>query len=172
MEGVFGSPEEAMSAMRAMHDRGEMEASEYRHSVLRLFRDLSEDQLRTLSILIGLVGSGSNPAAAAGYYEGIINMVMESKFKICPACGEDHSIVPASMSEGVNDRTTPEVSKMENAAATEYANDLKEWGLEVLDNGALVCSNCKMNYVSLNDRQLKEKGIAGCPGCIHKEKFG
>lgn len=45
-------------------------------------------------------------------------------------------------------------------------------GEEVVKFVGWQCNNCGMMYPSLQDRMLKEPGLAGCTGCVQKTKWG
>lgn len=55
----------------------------------------------------------------------------------------------------------------------EHEANLKTYRLEQdFVKGGFKCTGCGQSYPSLEDRMLKEPGIEGCSGCIHKAKFG
>jgi hypothetical protein len=156
--GPFGSQEEAEEAARlsvaAVH--------EARQRIFRFMEELTPGDLGTfIEILMSITNEG---ASALHTLIGSATTIQKLKHNRC-ACGEDHD----------GEVIAKETAKLEAEKKVDVENDepaMKEYGLERTPDGMLRCKNCKMGYVSLDDRMLRRPGIDGCSGCQIKSAHG
>jgi hypothetical protein len=160
---VFGEPpEEIKEQMRAEYDRQQMLTVSMQHDLSRLFREQTQDNLRTMRFLMHVLAQ--NPLAAA-FYEGAVATLLEERFGMC-ACGDNHD---ADLAEVLD---KPEHEKMDEFNEELVADQMKIYGLEADAFGGLTCTNCGKSYPSLKDRMLRPPGLDGCPGCVERAKWG
>lgn len=161
-----------------MHDHEEhehhvgmfrMEAEANTHETRQFFEGLSEEQLKKLYGLLHMV-IGTD-GMAGSYYQGIIAMRLDQKFGVCMACGVKHEEELASMMPPVPE-PRPDPIRGPAKGTAEYNSLMALYGLEQDDDGSdrVMCKNCKTWYIDLADRMRRP--VAGCTGCIQKEKWG
>lgn len=84
----YDNPEDAI---RAAHAHQQQHIETHRHELRRLFTELGEDQLNTLTDFLGVLAtSGREAAGTAAYFHGVGKIYLETRFNICSACGVDH----------------------------------------------------------------------------------
>lgn len=153
----LGPSKEQVEQMQ-MHQ--EANAHETRH----FFDSLDEGQLRKLSGLFQACYQSDGDASQ--YFIGIIAGMLDQKFKVCLACGRNHD------AELKDFAPAEEEELPQKRAAEETIELMKQYDVEILISGSLVCKNCETPIASLEDRMLRPPGTAGCPGCVEKEKWG
>jgi hypothetical protein len=90
--GFLPLPPGMKEQMEEIHARHEMESQSIRHQILNLFNELERDHLFTLRIILSSLASapGKQSSLMASYYEGIASAKLDSRFDVCPGCGENH----------------------------------------------------------------------------------
>lgn len=168
------------------------------HAINRLMDELDEDQFSALMLLFDSIAMAREPIRVAAYLSGRITQRAQERFGICAACNKNHDkeaeelLAPAAPVEKVEpDEKPPFVQAREKSdevfftqiGSTEMLTPrelelMNEYGLDDLreeGTGKLVgfmCLNCKMKYVSIQDRMVSEPGEANCTGCVHKTQWG
>lgn len=187
-EFVFpdGFPEEAKAEIIEEHKRAIMAQDADAHQLLGFLTSLSFDDLKVLRAILRACQSGP---AVAGYYEGILSIMLAQKSGRCWACDKDHDadlagIVADRHVEHQHDEPEPEHQtltdqpdgsvKVESfdphavqAQATEYR---VEFIGPVGPQCPVRCLGCGLKYVSLADRMMKRPD--DCHGCHHKAAHG
>lgn len=155
------SPEERMRL-------GNMEADAKVHESRQFFHSLNEEQLGHLSICINT--TVANPKLGM-YYQGVIAQITETKYGTCIACGEKHDEELATISGQPSPSVEPAFPPKDTIP---YDDLMDEYGMEQDDDGSdrVMCKNCGLWYVNLQDRTLRPAGITGCHGCVQKTKTG
>lgn len=165
------------------------------HAVNRLLEELSEDQFGALNLIFDSIALADNPVRTASYMSGRITQRAQDRFGICAACNKNHDKEAEDLlAEPVVDdkpEVPPFVQAREKADEVFFtqvgSTDLltprevelmHEFGLDDLreeGTGKLLgfmCLNCKMQYVSIQDRMVSAPGVANCTGCVHKTQWG
>lgn len=142
----------------------EMAVMETRMRTQRFVDDMPKDDMKTFIEMLQTMADPHNGAAYAQFLLGTCTAIMRIKYKVC-MCGEDHlSTEHLGKVEAKEEFKLGATSAGEEAAFTEY-------GMERV-NGSLQCSNCKLPYVSMDDRMLRRPGMDGCHGCQEKSRHG
>lgn len=144
---------------KAQIEQMQMHQEANAHETRQFFDSLTEDQLRRLSSLFAICYTSDGDASQ--YYIGIISGFLDQKFKICLACGRNHDVELKAFSEAQPVDLTP----------TQRQSLLDMYELEIVGE-RFYCKGCHKEYVSLEDRMLRDAGQSGCEGCIEKEKWG
>lgn len=167
--------------------RHQASAEDYRHGVARLFEESSKEHLLVLQAIFHNISGTSEGggAALASYYEGIIGVTLQKRFNICLACGVDHDEALKDFTGKVDEgghpvqdpRSDPPHPDGPRELTPEDFKNMKEYGLDDLRDKDLkilgfVCVNCRMPYVSIEDRMKQPPGPEGCSGCRQMAKFG
>lgn len=181
---IFLSPEDA--------DKHRQEHEVASHEINRLLSELSIEQLRALDFLLIGIANAGEPGRIASYMAGRSTQMLETRFNICAACNKDHA-AELLKSEPVADDIPPHIEARRRMEANEIVFTaqgskepmtpdevvlMMEYNLDDARDGEtnallwFVCTNCGMQYQSIQDRMLKPSGIEGCSGCIQKTKWG
>lgn len=140
------------------------------HEVMRLFEELSRDNLRTLTGIFGLL---AHQPSLANYFEGIGVAHLHLKHDLCASCGESHG-QPEFLSDSKEAAGhTHEPVVPSSRTIEEHAKLLNEYRMVetvVGDMRKFTCRDCGMEYVSLEDRMLRKPDE--CKGCQHKSAWG
>lgn len=72
------------------HERMEMEADEFRHSLVRFVKELDQEQLTHLRDLIHIIDTKVMGKGTGGYWTGVVTAELETRFSVCLACGRNH----------------------------------------------------------------------------------
>lgn len=90
--GFLPLPPGMKEQMEEIHARHEMESQSIRHQILNLFNELEQDHLFILRVILSSLASapGKQSSLMASYYEGIASAKLDSRFDVCPGCGENH----------------------------------------------------------------------------------
>lgn len=59
---------------------------EMSHNVFDMIDGMGEKELKILDMMIMAIASDKNPEAAAAYYRGYIDKLMNTKYKLCSFC--------------------------------------------------------------------------------------
>lgn len=91
--GAFQMPQEIVDAMQKMQDMNEMSGQAIRHEIAALFAELSKDHLHALRMLLSTFANVQprKSVLLSSYYEGIAVATIQSRFNVCPGCGENHN---------------------------------------------------------------------------------
>lgn len=164
-------PEEIRKQYEQAADKEEMEQQEWSHSLSRFFDSLDLEQVVTLRKMMNGVVRTTNNADIPSFWEGLLTGIMHFKFGTCLGCGENHDHVLQEVSDQTEADAAhePDGTGMSDA---DYKDMMALYGLEITEEGALVCKGCGATSVSLKDRMLREPGKEGCPTCIQREKWG
>lgn len=173
IRGPFGIPlpPEIVAQIQAQYDLDQMRGDAYRHEIHSILESMNEDQLRLFAHVlhnITSVDTAEEKTTHSAWYEGIIAGVLMRRFNICPACGLDHDKAAADMAEGESESSEEE--KLTDAVDADL--DPEEYDLWFDPEQGWLCKNCGKHYPSVTDRALRPKGVAGCPGCVHKAQWG
>jgi hypothetical protein len=154
------------------------------HDLRRMLDEIPEEHLRTLIMVIDSITMSDKPERLGAYLVGRAASAMETRFKVCSACGSKHDDaseldvplpVKARRKSEASD-WTPIGSK--NPIGLNESGTMLLYGLDDLRNeetGELVgfiCTNCQQRYPTIQDRMLQPPGVEGCSGCQQKAKFG
>ena len=151
------------------------------HDINSLLNTLGENDLRVLGMVLDTIAVAENPSQIAAFHSGRITSLMESRFKICGACGENHD---AQLNDLVKEEkpeaqvwATTQLGSILSVTADEQAL-MDEYNLDDLRDGdtnallGFICKNCSAEYQSIKERMAREPGPTGCAGCIHKTRWG
>ncbi len=160
MMSPFGSEEEQKEALR----RALAEQHEYNARVLRFMQEMSGENLGTFIEILQRIVNGDG-AAYLHFLLGSAITIQRVQNNLC-ACGTDHDHEVLS-----EEKEKLQAERKEEAVDAQHEAAMKEYGMEVVD-GKLRCKNCKLEYVSLDDRMLRRPGMDGCHGCQLKSAHG
>jgi hypothetical protein len=182
-----GTPDEFQSQVRSMYQRQQMATEDFQHQVASFFDDMGEEQLVTFKHMMHhvFILSSATGDSIAAYWEGVVTGLLHVKYGVCLGCGENHDrLMHDAGLRHTPDDEGPDVSAVAVAAgwpgplSAEQHKQMADWELDDLrEDGTnvllgFVCVNCGHQYPSIEDRMLREKGKAGCSGCVQKEKWG
>lgn len=198
----FETPEEAQRFMEEQQDKARAENAVLKSEMQAFLSELTADQLRVLDKMISMsAGDREIGYDLTGTIRGalIFKFGMNwdgeetpwsdtSAESFSPGSDEEHApIVPVSpvvTTEPDVDfealRNTKPEESMEHEqkqSALEKAQarlgQMSDYNLEPHpDNEYFRCTNCLLQYISLEDRMLRPPGIEGCPGCLEKSAWG
>lgn len=193
-------PPEVQHALMEQHARIQIQADEFRHSILRFIHEATYDHLSTVRNMMHNITWSARPDIFSAHYEGQIAMELEKRFNICPACNVDHDKEVGNphdpSPQGSDSPETPDqpIEELKNTGLV-YVNTyrdlteadllhMEQYGIDdVRADGSdpaypegkllgFICINCKMQYVSIEDRMQESSGAEGCSGCRQKAKWG
>jgi hypothetical protein len=162
---VFNPPAEMMEQF---HISVEVTA----HETRQFFLELKPEQLIKLGGLMA-----NTKGHASHYYQGLITMLLDQRYNICFACGENHD-EEIERTFGPNEVLKKAAENLKNTPpgkeVDEYKLNMISYNMEADDEGSdhVMCRNCKMWYENLEDRMQRVPGPEGCEGCRQKEKWG
>lgn len=70
--------------------RIQMEKTEYRHAMFRLFDELNEEQLIQMVKLFDICSDEDNGHKMADHYQGVTMGILHLKHNVCLSCGVNH----------------------------------------------------------------------------------
>jgi len=163
--------------------RNRMESEVKSHQVKNLFTELPKDQLLALNLLLETISRVEDPGAMAAYYNGHATAIIEMKYNVCSSHGVNHaeealeefkkSTGDISIDKGstpTRDDDTEEQSDFE-FTQTRVNYNMELYRLKIDEStGKLVCKDCGLEYVSLEDRMVKSPD--DCHGCYIKSAHG
>lgn len=170
----FNSPEELPPGYMDQLIKGEMAHSAMIHMIDSMIESLDKDGLIALRYM--MVATMRSDGYAP-YADGILTSLLKYKFKVC-VCGINHEEELLSGSSNPPEEgnwTTEEEYKRDCETYNVRPYDLSdiENGLDVgVNENPVLCLSCKFLFQSLDDRKFKPPSKAGCPGCVHNEKWG
>ena len=164
-------PEEMRRQYENVADRKEMEQQEWAHSLSRFFDSLDAEQVVTLRKMMHGVVMTTEHSDIPSFWEGLLTGIMHFKYNTWFGRGENHDhVLDAVAGQTEADAAhEPDGTGMSDA---DYKDMMALYGLEITEEGALVCKGCGATSVSLKDRMRRDPGKEGCPGCIQREKWG
>lgn len=186
-------PPEMEAQIREHMDRAHMGADVARHATVRIFEELSAEDLQIMRHIFHTCTEDDSGTYAA-QLEGFITGVLAYKHNICPGCGKNHDDISdllepeaGAPEEQPSDGTAQlaldldfgPMSPAEEAAVT--ADKMIEYNLRFPKEGEVetspgerpvICVGCNMLFQSLEDRMLRPAGIDGCFGCQRKSATG
>jgi hypothetical protein len=180
---IFGSPEEIQKKMEEAAEHRHMHFQASVHEVKQLISDLSEEQLKTLNMIV--VNSSQSEWAAA-VVVGRIEGELQHRFDVCP-CGDKHDTddllthapEPAKAEVKIDPESEAAMEMMYRGAdgfdlaSDEYLKSCETYGVRPINGGPKVeCKSCGTVSVSLEDRMLRRPGVEGCSGCQQKSAWG
>ena len=152
----FGPTADQLEQMR-------MSAEDRRHKVRNFIETLDEEQIKTL---IMIIETAIENDASGNFFIGMLIATLDQKFQACSGCGKNHDKMLAELS---GQTEIPAVTSPEDKPSRDALMD--EYGLEQVGD-SILCKNCGIEYVSLEDRMLRPAGVTGCSTCLQKEKWG
>jgi len=193
-------PPEVQNALMEQHNKLQMEADDFRHSIIRFIHEASYDHLMTARNMMHNITWSTRPDIFSAHYEGQIAMELEKRFNLCPACNIDHDKdlgLDNPSSQGSDSPETPDQPIEELADSGKvYINTYKDlteadlqhciqYGLDDMradgtdpehPEGKLlgfVCIRCgRMQWPTIADRMKDPSDESGCSGCRQKAKWG
>lgn len=187
---LVGPPPEAVERMK-------LEALANAHEMHHFINGLDETELMKLIDLIKVV---SADGAAAYYYIGVLANKLDVQHGKCMSCGLKHDEELAELAGdggpvNLNPLNKPVVQNFTGTprptpgspeekgdpndpvgprGSDKYNENMVNFGMEADDDGSdrVMCTACGKWYENLADRMVKPAGVAGCPGCIQKNKWG
>lgn len=195
-------PEEMKEAIRSDMTRQKMQMDSFQHDVQRLFEELNKDHLLTLRHVFSHLAHADNglyaaylEGVAAASLRHRFNVCPSCGVNHDEEFIEAAKTVTVSDGEPVEGGEQPSLFAQEQQAmidrqASEDADNkyrtflqtCREYNVRIPEgvqgNTAepyktpVVCMGCGHEYVSLEDRMLADPGVKGCPGCMHKAKWG
>lgn len=156
-------PEDMDPAIKAAIIQSHMTSEKASHDEANFINGLDEAGIMGLRGILMTIMHSPDEAAMTSFYLGILTHAT-GKYGVCIACGKKHDEELAKMT-GPGPAPDAEISD-------EYRTSLMAvYNVETFEEGVR-CTNCQFQYVSLDDRMLRNPGPEGCHGCIHKSKFG
>jgi hypothetical protein len=144
------------------------------HEIQEFLNSLNKEQLETLEMLMFSCASEPGGLVAAAHH-GMVKQVLQYKFGVC-TCGLEHETAEDLLKDDAESphpngpteeySEPPVITQMRKGAA----ELMEEYHLATVFGGALVCTNCGLEYPSLKDRMLK--GPDDCHGCHLKAAQG
>ena len=181
-----GTPEEFQEKVNELYQRQQMATEDFQHQIAGLFDGFSEEQLTTYKHMLHhiVMSTNSHGDTLAAYYEGIATGLLHVKFGVCLGCDQNHeklmqesglradsNISYPDVGNNLQVGENGELSKLQQEQMFLYdLDDLREEESGILVG--FICKNCKKQYVSIEDRMLREPGVEGCGGCQQKAKWG
>jgi hypothetical protein len=187
-------PPEVQQQLIENFNRFQIQADDYRHSILRFISEADYDHLVTVRNMMHNITWAARPDIFSAHYEGWLAMELQKRFNICAACNVDHDkelqaghpSVQGGDSPESPDQPIEELTDAGKVFVNSYGDlteaDIKHMELYNLDdlrneedNDKLVgfiCLNCGMQYPSIEDRMREPADPGGCSGCRQKAKFG
>lgn len=193
----FSSEEEIREHM----DKVEMAADEYNHALERIWRSLSNDDLLTMGRFFHEMCHSESGIIHLAMTSGRLLQLRAERSNTCVLDGKDHDAELSDMA-GKPKENTPQPEDLSPTSdtsddpltdwvdnglgtdprtqkAVDTAEQMKTYRMEWVnvepdskESPLLRCKDCHQHYPSLKDRMLREPGIEGCAGCIHKAKWG
>lgn len=157
--------------VREIIEHHRMHAEQAAHDTTNFFDSMTEDQLRSLRGVLGVIRSDPD---STPYFMGLVSSALQYKFGVCLGCGKKHDEELTKMAHpDVPSETRISDASKSKMTTTEYLNKCIEYRVHIRGDGPeVICNNCGVTYVSLEDRMLRRPDIEGCDGCIQKEKWG
>jgi predicted Zn-ribbon and HTH transcriptional regulator len=153
--GSFEMPDE----MKEHLDRMEMASDEFQHALERIWGGLSTDDLRLVARFFMTMAHDDEANLHAGILAGRLIQMRADRTKTCALDGKDHDAELAEMS-----------GQPPTADVVDENVLMKQYRLNRMDDGKLVCRDCGYGYPSLEDRMVRAPD--DCPGCKNKSKWG
>lgn len=101
VEGPF---ENVGDAVRRAAEHHQQHIDVHLHELRRLFTELDQEHLFTLTDFLGnLSTSGDQAAGTAAHFYGIGKVYLESRFNVCSACGVDHDQAAKNLKDSAAD---------------------------------------------------------------------
>jgi hypothetical protein len=164
------------------------------HAVNRMLDELSEEHFSAVMLVLDSIAVSNNPIRVASYMSGRMTQLAQIRFGVCAACNKNHDKEAEELlakptddkpekppfveaRERTDEVTFTQIGSTEILTPREIEL-MHEYGLDDLreeGTGKLIgfmCLNCKMNYPAIQDRMLREPGVANCAGCVHKTQWG
>lgn len=167
-EGFMPVPPEVQEMYYNHIERQKMSYEDTVHELDSFVESLDATQLEQFDAFLKLVAPSATKTA---FWRGRIAGLRKSRDDVC-LCGGKHSL------NDLLEAPAPPEEKPELVVQTEFATDsatmvsaMLDYNLTVEDD-KIVCKGCGKSYVSVEDRMLRRKGVEGCEGCIHKNKWG
>lgn len=169
--------QEIVRAQMHQHELQHMAIEGSRHRMLNFLEGLDEEGLQCVRGLIQLVNAADE---TAGFYMGF-TAVLLSKFQYCPICGVKHddprdhpeeTVKTDVEKERLLQRDTADMPTRTRTITPEETAQMVMYDIKPHKEGGYVCTNCGKQYVSIEDRMLRDPGPAGCDGCKQTTKWG
>lgn len=163
-------PPEIRQEIEREVDKADMVAETFRHDIQRMFDEMEKEHLVTLRLILRQLAN-SDDVRLSCYLEGVAATTLHHRFHVCSSCGKDHD---EELLKGMNEKSPAQVPEMEPDPVQNYKDNLALYQVHTINTETtqVVCDHCDYTFASLEDRMRREAGPSGCPGCIHKAKWG
>lgn len=166
--GFTGPTPEQQAELEQKEERLRMEYDVFKHSFVRLFDELSEDQLVTFKLLLRIL-AGNDNRLLASEWQGMASQALKVRFNICPACDVNHDTEMQSSHPSETPPQEPVQESEEELMRKYHLDDQRDADTHELLG--YICTGiegmkgpCGARYPSIEDRMLKPP--EHCSGCF------
>lgn len=165
----FPLPDDAQGQITELISRADAVHDDTKNQFYGFMEKQSPEDLTTLMAMFAWGADESVGRMRLAHMIGWGEAILRIKYPdVCSDCGRKTcgkalgSLIPAQ----------PAASNLARDLSPEgLATLMEEYGL-VESGDIFQCKNCAMPYQSLEDRMRREPGVANCPGCREKTRWG
>lgn len=84
----FNNAEDAQAAYNEAKAKADIDAAATQHAMVRLFEELSEDQMTSVKVLLN--GCQADGSPSAFFYGGYLIAELQRRFGVCAGYGKNH----------------------------------------------------------------------------------